>query len=89
MKSLLRITSENSDSKQPYLALNLFNSGKHNSHLKKEKLHQKSSKNTFSHDKQEQLSNDEHEFVKRMCIFCRQNNKTKFCDMITKPEIRK
>ena len=71
------------------MALNLFNSGKHNSHSKKEKLHEKSSKNKFSHDKQEQLSNDEHEFVKRMCIFCRQNNKTKFCDMITKPEICK
>ena len=71
------------------MALNLFNSRKHNSHSKKEKLHEKSSKNKFSYDKQEQLSNDEHEFVKRMCIFCRQNNKTKFCDMITKPEICK
>ena len=41
----MKITNKNSDSKQPYLALNLFNSGKHNSHSKKEKLHEKSSKN--------------------------------------------
>ena len=25
----------------------------------------------------------------RACIFCRQKHKTKFCDMIAKPEIRK
>ena len=70
------------------MALNLFNSGKHKSHSKQEKPHEKSSKEKFSHDKQEQLSNDEHEFVKSMCIFCRRNYKTKFY-IITKPETRK
>ena len=39
-----------------------------------------SSKKKFSHDKQKQLSNDEHEFVKK--IFCCQNHKTKFCDKL-------
>ena len=39
----IKITSENSDSKQPYSALNLFSSGKHNSHSKQEKPHEESS----------------------------------------------
>ena len=88
-KVFIKITSENSNSKQLYSALNLFNSGKHNSHSKQEKPHEKSSKRKFPHDKQKQLSNDEHKFVKSMCIFCRRNHKTKFCDIVTKPEIRK
>ena len=88
-KVFTKISGENSDSKQPYSALNLFDSGKHNSHSKQEKPHEKSSKKKFSHDKQEQLSNDEYEFVKSMCIFCRRNHKTNFCDIIAKPEIRK
>ena len=70
------------------IKLNLFSSGKHNSHLK-QKPHEHYSKRKFCHDKQEQLSNDEHEFVKNMWIFFRQNHKTRFCDIITKPEIHK
>ena len=85
----MKIAIENSDPKEPYSALNLFSSGKHNSHSKQEKPHEKPSKKRFSHDKQEQLSNGEHEFVKSMCIFCRRNHKTKFCDLITKLEILK
>ena len=80
----IKITSEISDSKQPYSTLNLFNIGKHNSHLKQEKPHDKSSKCYMivtllsfkpftvikaSYEKPELLSNDEHEFVKSMCIF--------------------
>ena len=77
VKVFIKIYSENSNSKQLYSALNLFNSGKHNSHSKQEKPHEKSYKRKFSHDKQKQLSNDEHKFVKSMCIFCRRNHKTK------------
>ena len=85
----IKLTSENSDSKQAYSALNLFNRGKHNSHSKQEKPHEKSSKKKFSHIKQEQLSKDEYECVKSMCIFCRRSHKTKFCDIITKPKYGK
>ena len=73
----IKIASENSDSKEPHSALNLFSSSKHNSHSKQEKPHEKSSKKKFSHDKQEHLFNDKHEFVKNMCIFCRRNHKIK------------
>ena len=81
-KFFIKTASENSDSKEPYSVLNLFSSSKHNSHSKQEKPHEKSSKKKFSHDKQEHLSNDKHEFVKNMCNFCRRNHKTKFCDTI-------
>ena len=50
-KVFIKIISENSDSKQPYSALNFFSSGKHNSYSKQENLHEKSSKKKFSHDK--------------------------------------
>ena len=88
-KIFIKINSENFDSKEPHSALNLFTSSKHNSHSKQEKPHEQSSKNKFCHNKLEQLCNDEHESVKNMCIFCRRNHKRKFCDIITKPEIRK
>ena len=35
------------------------------------------------------MSNDEHEFVKNMRIVCPRNHKTKFCDILSKPELRK
>ena len=67
-KVFIKISSENPDSKEPYSALNLFSSGKHNSHSKQEKPYEKSSKKEFTHEEQEQLSNDEHEFVKSMYL---------------------
>ena len=42
-KVSLKITSENSDSKERYSALNLSSCGKHNSYLRQEKPREKSS----------------------------------------------
>ena len=59
-KVSLKITSENSDSKEPYSALNLSSSGKHNSYSRQEKPREKSSEKKFSHDKQEKLCGSFH-----------------------------
>ena len=77
-KVFIKISSENSDSKEPYSALSLFSSGKHNSHSKQEKPYEKSSKKEFTQDKQEQLSNDEHEFVKSMYLLSSKSEKQNF-----------
>ena len=37
----------------------------------------------------ERFSLTQNNFIKNVCVFCRRNHKTKFCDIITKPEIRK
>ena len=77
-KVFIKISSENSDSKEPYSALSLFSSGNHNSHSKQEKPYEKSSKKEFTKHKQEQLSNDEHEFVKSMYLLSSKSEKQNF-----------